>query len=500
MSFIFSKKTVYDPRIALRNAEESDPSAPLPITSWVGKPNHYHCPLGCKPGTGYLLMLHKDLNDLDLGDAHTMHLHQSLVLGGKDKSVEFDVQKMVVLGPAECLSPGQRDDDLNLKLVSIADRRHTLWNGKKFSAKYNQRSNTTGEYLAPTLKGGNPWTWEQLFLDLWPKEAGDPPTLPFHPHGIPDGLCYGEVSKFQAVQHFLTRIGCDLKYDPHLDEFTVKRLGDKTSNGTKWDPLQSQIELRRLFDYNPARGAFLPEVIRVRFRIVPCPDDGAVSFTVIEIHNDPLDDDVMPGVIVTLNDDAYALLLGFGEGGSFPNSGDNTGGSGSGSGSGGSCAGESFTFAFPDAASYQNSGYLIDRAFERACDYMRIRRNFALGEAAIYSGLFIFGQSLTDQSPFAPLGEFIADISFEDRAATEDVEPGIRTGFGTGSLSDRRWEEWKWDLGDGCCRCVSNPGGSGSGSSSGGGRVRAKFITCVRLVSTGSGSDGVSGSLGGIGG
>src|SRR5262245_39997190 len=92
---------------------------------WFGKPNSFTCPLGGKPGRGYVLLTRGQLDAIDplhrFGGLYnlTFSLIPELSTGPSGAVV---LHSVVITG-ADCLTPGLRGDPAAAYLVGLSDRR-----------------------------------------------------------------------------------------------------------------------------------------------------------------------------------------------------------------------------------------------------------------------------------------------------------------------------------------------------------------------------------------
>lgn len=409
MPFSLGGYPVLDPTQALRTMANAPQSAPLPIATWADKANFYACTRGCAPGVGYMLVQQVNLDKILTDAAGDSYLELKAYIS--NKSATFP--KILVAGHAECLTPGMRDQAASIYLLPIADRRWLYWErGDTITEQYNVRSNdgnytpggATPGYLSGTLNAGTAWTWQLMVNDIWPSAAGTAPTLPFTPHGTPEGWEFDGITRFKALQIVLDRLACDLVYQPIADTFRIARLGDTAGAGaTAWETFKTTYAPVRIWDdiARVSETVRLPATVRVQFRIIPQIIVGGTPFWTVDVstgQSDPL----QSGTYVLLNDDLYALSTGKG---SLP-----------------------ITTA--------SLALLTARAAERETDYVRVRTYEQIDDHRIYSG--VIGDDAVNC-----LGEIIAGVSWEDRPRTESSTDGMKTSMMTGREADHRFEDWQ---------------------------------------------------------
>jgi hypothetical protein len=273
MPVTLGDKPCLDPRVLARSCASRGMS-----TTWAALPNAYTCPLGCRPGEGWVLMALSDLSglsaDLTFPELYDLVFQAQTVGGAGDSQVT--IKRLAVLG-AECLTPGAAANEAAY-LVRLADRRHFL-SRRLIDVAYNLRHHFTRAYFGPTLRipppppvsgdalplPGQPWTWDYLVRDLWERATdllGDYPGLPFTP------LDYYQGDLASALEVVLGRLGCALALDPVRDTFAVVQGGGPAPAA---DAALAAAYPWRCWDNYPLRGDFAQGVkfCRVVFRRLP---------------------------------------------------------------------------------------------------------------------------------------------------------------------------------------------------------------------------------------
>lgn len=131
---------------------------------WYGKPNAYHLPRGRNPGRGFVLMLKKDLDTLDLNSTS----HKLSFFYG---DVKRDITGLVIIH-ADTVIGSRKEDDVNASyLVELADAR---WLGQYtvVDRSYNVQSTTNvtsgaADLYDASLNSGSEWTWDTMLSNLW---------------------------------------------------------------------------------------------------------------------------------------------------------------------------------------------------------------------------------------------------------------------------------------------------------------------------------------------
>lgn len=351
----FGGQPVVDPRLFRQSAARLG----LDTASWWGKANAYRCPVGCRPGQGWLLMARKHFDALTADGLHDLvfRVHPQELSGPRPTGWQSEVRLLSLLpvGTA-CLTPGLRRDDNEVLLVQLADRRW-LYQNVPVELTFNVPKTPSADLYADTTDGGTPWTWAQVGQQLWENvgtaRLGAWPGLPFTPHGTPYNIRYAGMSGMAALEQFLARVGCALVLDPVADAFSVKRLGVTNSDLTRflldWDAWRVTDS-----DPLPHPRATVPASVRVLFRKLP-PVPGESPFYVVDVATPGtyLDD------VARAEADTYHLVR------------------------------DDLFAEYDSGGTLQNSSDLNDRAAERAADYARwlgaglemFQRTYALATA-----------------------------------------------------------------------------------------------------------------------
>lgn len=380
MSFTLGGMTVYD--AAKAAAECRRLQLPDIVT---GRANHFTCPLGGQPGRGYLILKRGDLDKLGIGgDAEAFQTLKIVAVG----TSAITMPKIVMTGHLEAIHPGADGDATTRYLVEIADRRWLEWErGEPLYVAYNCRSDATGDYVEATTNSGTAWTWNEILDDIWPTTLGTVPTLPFTPHGDPETFWYQGETRLQAVDPFLTRLVCALRYDPVADTFDIVQLGAAAAPS---DATLDGLKKHRVYDTYPMtpRTSILPETIRVQHRVKRSYTDGTLPYYTQDVTVDPAAGPVAADTIVLLRDDLIAQYNG---------------------------------------TSITNTTDLQARRDERAEDYIRKRRYFDRGELRTYAGA---------RSLHECLGSRWRAVAWKDMGR------GMLTEIVSGAAGDRSLEDW----------------------------------------------------------
>ena len=216
--------------------------------------NSYTCPRGKEPGTGWLLMLRKDLDTLDLNALHELKWY--------DGKRTLKIPSLIIV-KANCMAAALAGDEDAPYLLKVADKRQML-KMSSMSVAYNVRRPVTqsttepapSNYTTASLESSAiTWTWKTMLDDIWgdlpTTYVDDPPQMPFAPHGVPEGFRFHGVSAWEAYHAVLEKLNCTTIYDPIADTFSVVSLG-ATQDGLESTLQRLQREGRQIYDYDPA--------------------------------------------------------------------------------------------------------------------------------------------------------------------------------------------------------------------------------------------------------
>jgi hypothetical protein len=241
MRILFGDKPVLD------RVQEAENLARLglPVPPQFARANSLLNPLGRAPARGWLLMLRRDLEELDLNALHDLTLDSDDPLLGAARA-----RGLVVCREPECLTPGWKRDADACYLVEVADARWRVYNPHYVvpaQKQYNVRApayavgSGPDVYYQDTLDGGGPWTWARMCEDLWGAmpQLGpwpgfplvpDPlnpqgPTVPYEPNGLPEGWAFPGVAAWPALCDALWKVGLAVRWDPQYGRYHVVRVG-----------------------------------------------------------------------------------------------------------------------------------------------------------------------------------------------------------------------------------------------------------------------------------
>jgi hypothetical protein len=337
----------------------------FPDVHFRGKATRYACPTGSKPGVGHLLMRKADI------DAIRQQPAVALEITYRDGTTQrrASLLGMIVIRDSMAFS-GPADNPDSVYLVTFADDRHSK-RRKPWAKAYNMRERRGTAYITSTLNGGVAWTWQQLVQDLWTGAiGGTAPTLPYTPHGTPEGVdCYKCDSALDALAELLVRIDCHLVHDPRSLLYTIRRSSDGKAALDSFDKAQRFYAWQSRAEQWPQ--ADWPATIRVRFRRRPVPDDESNPYYTVDVTTTPAPSPIVAGSILVLDDDLFAL----------------------------------------GAGSPSNAATLSARASERMTEFVRRRTSIDYPALRSYKGFV--------PDAFELLGQTVAAVAFSDRGGDE---------------------------------------------------------------------------------
>lgn len=328
----FSNKTIYSAEAEAKNLARED----APRTTDFIKSNTIWNPLGSESARGWLVMLRRDVEAMDLNVLSDLVLQfqdqenkppKTTSSSGTDTLTFYN---LVVTKEPMCLLPGiTMEDPLSVMLVEVSDGRWRCKNptySVSINRTYNVRQPAMTGSASPTycpnsLNGGAAWTWQEMVTDIWnlmQNQLGTESQLPFTPTEPPEGWVFQGMSAWDALTDVLSRLGCAVKWNPFRSNnaHTIVQVGaeDEASD----DLLQeAEDQDREIHD-----GEFLTGVVRgkvpygvsvfFRRRDESPPASSCDSVTGRAYQIDvvgPDTDDAEPGVYTPIWDDLPAVYV-----------------------------------------------------------------------------------------------------------------------------------------------------------------------------------------------
>lgn len=278
----------------------------LSTSGFLGKANQFVCPQGERPGWGYFLMQRKHILKLKPQGVY------KLSFGTSTAHVELPSISYV---SSQRLHGGVEEDDSTICIVQVADCR-----GMMGATRTNERINIREPAAWDTFVDGSataaddPYTWAEAWTRLWDwiqDLAGvSEPSLPYTPHGYPDGFWYVGRNGWWAVNDYCRRLLIGLDYDPIADTFSLSELG---AEDTTHDDLVTQHAKRKIatteqIERDAAWG--VPEKVAVLFRRhIGSTADALESPTEeVEVEATTVDAEIVTdeGTVLMLQDDLHA--------------------------------------------------------------------------------------------------------------------------------------------------------------------------------------------------
>ena len=264
---LLDNKRLLDPRELIQTSSEHN----SPDTFW-GRANGYTCPRGKMPGSAWLLILGRDLKDLDPNDFHSLKWIDN-TFGGNDIEI-----KNLAIVRSWCMNFSLPAADDAAHLVELQDVRRILFRSS-IDEQYNVRVPTppqpnvpANRYYPESLDAGNLWTWQRLLDNVWSNLgplAGLPPLLPIAVASTPEDFRFLGVSAWEALHVVLDAIGCTTAMDPKGPTFTYVDRGavDAATRARLQNLSGVGGANRRMYDADPTQPALanVPAQVEVFF-------------------------------------------------------------------------------------------------------------------------------------------------------------------------------------------------------------------------------------------
>ncbi len=243
-----------------------------PVDFWQ-RANSYSCQTGPEPGVAWLLMLRRDLDQLDPAAFHE--------LKWVDGNRTLRIPSLLIV-KSDTINLAVAGDKKAARLVEFRDRRH-LFRMSSINKQYNVRipapSTTSGttRYYPESLLSGALWTWQDILDDLF-DQLPDPgaeqtgignPVVSFTPDEPPEGFRFIGENAWDSLHVVLEKIHGTTAYDPVLD--LVGPYIDTTAIQAGLANALNGLSNRLMYDYDaddPARDytlAKFPQTVRVFF-------------------------------------------------------------------------------------------------------------------------------------------------------------------------------------------------------------------------------------------
>jgi hypothetical protein len=240
-----------------------------PYKFWE-KANSFTMPRGKHPSVGYLLMLHRDIEELKVG------------LNEFDYYIQFyDSYKGGVTINNLAIARMDAVTGMNVKnvaevmyLVQLVDARaiaHYSAVDKVYNVRSYQYLNTSDQpdYYGFSLNGGSVWTWQQIVEDLWnelPSPMGSPIFDVSWPTHTPENYQFRGMNAWDAINYILDTTGHTV-YPNLLGQYTIAPKG-KNQNIQQFEQvLRNEGYTKDMsWDYPDRKMALgIPEKVTVYF-------------------------------------------------------------------------------------------------------------------------------------------------------------------------------------------------------------------------------------------
>src|SRR3990167_1240959 len=223
-------------------------------------------PLGA-PAYGWFMVRRKILDKIGVNATCTLKIED-------DEGRSLTANNLVIAKEPDVILPGKDGDENSIYMVQLGDQRHLLADpflGVTINKQYNVRAPAWGGvYYDDTRNSGSDWTWSTMIQDIWQTCAvlGTFPSLPFTPHGTPEGWKFPGLGAWDALCQVLWRIGCAVKWNPEAisDQYTIVRVGSDDAASDK--VLSEAIKAKRLiYDryYMTSSKGRVPKKTRILF-------------------------------------------------------------------------------------------------------------------------------------------------------------------------------------------------------------------------------------------
>jgi hypothetical protein len=268
-----------------------------PTPQEVSSANRLMVPAGPMPARGWVLMMAKDLLQLDLDDLHDLHFEYDAENGSPLQTMDF--YNLPITREPICLTPSNMlaNDPNSLYLIELSDSRFLVDNPyfcQSINAQYNVRAPayvgaeqyTKGAaqtplpiecYYVQTLDNSNPddpvtWTWKTMLNDIWDTmkdQLGPFPSFSVNSkYGIPENWSFIGVSAWKSLNQVLTKLGYMVRPDLTQEASQYKFVQVGASDTDLDDTLSQAVTNNRLIHdglFQSSRRAQWPQNVTVFF-------------------------------------------------------------------------------------------------------------------------------------------------------------------------------------------------------------------------------------------
>lgn len=232
---------------------------------WEGRANSFVTGVGPHAGALTILLLKSDLDQLDQEADHTL----TVACGSQTQTFEG-----LAFRTAVCVTPANADQPTSIWLCRFEDARGeidgdirpTTNTQVNVPAPSTSVSGAATDYYRDTSNGASAKTWQVLVTALWNLE-GDP-SLPFTPHGDPEGWSWPGGDGHESLNAVLERLRCAIcPASPFDGTFKIIRLGTD-DGGLSADRSDAASDLRTRPRQTNSYRMRIPATVRVFFPVL----------------------------------------------------------------------------------------------------------------------------------------------------------------------------------------------------------------------------------------
>lgn len=238
------------------------------LPSWVDGLDVITCPVGKDPGKARFMVDSESFADIQRSQPVSIRLQTGNTKQPGDEQ-DFTFKNWIVTGYFDALPvKGTRPI-----VVTLADPRHVFRNSA-YAKQYNIRYPLGSRYEPDSLNSGNPWTWEEIFDDLWNAVPTQGLITTFTKNNLPTTTpenidVLGEPA-WDAICRLAHQQGLEIYYDPFTATITIDKVDGAMVT------VQPERRLAQSGDDAPSglEQAYAPENVRVFFAKRAEPEDG----------------------------------------------------------------------------------------------------------------------------------------------------------------------------------------------------------------------------------
>lgn len=215
---------VYDPSRLAADLTRID----RPIAKFWGKANNFVLPRGRNPGIGHLLMLHRDVVNLDGSFTNFSHVLRF----DDDYDGGVTIHKLGISRVQALTGMNVKDVPEAMYLVEVTDAR-SIAPYSAVDKTYNVRTyqylstSDSSDYYYHSLNSGSAWTWTEIINDLWaylPTAMASVTIGASWPTGFPENYSFRGMNAWDAINKILDDTGHTI-YRNLLGVWTISPKG-----------------------------------------------------------------------------------------------------------------------------------------------------------------------------------------------------------------------------------------------------------------------------------